>query len=1022
MKRILFLVVVLAMLVALVIPVAAPAMADTTSSATITTDKTKYSCGEPMVISGSGFTPGDTVNIEVNLPGNNGIDTLPAITADDTGSFLTMYNPPYIPGRYKIVATDGSNAANTAATEADSIGYNKGVYNKDAATEAPTGHWTTGNAGKWYKENQWVYYQYEITGIPGSDVPTFNVVFNFWQSNTNAIFIDAFSDFRYAWNTPMLADDVPYPGTTTTTWHTWMPNKVNWDYDETTHTLSYPVANTPVQYHGFAVDDPAAMFATGAPTSGTNTLVIFFRAHLTLSTIWMAGQEGSLGSLIPVPTNAVPSGAAGIFGEEVFAGWDAPFYGVGFATGSSRHFNIQDQSAGSSGAITLPIPTVGANYIIIKKVTIPSPAVGVFGYTGVSVPAGSLDTSFQLDTDPATTSIYDMIQFSDLATGKGGNAIDYVFTEGTIPAGWELTSIACEDILGTNTFTYDLANKKVTVRLDPDGGAICTFTNTETASLAIQKQTVGGTASFDYTVSGSGLSAFSRNTATQGNPTTQPAFVFNGTQFGDKYVKETALAGWTLTGISCTANGATIVIGRLTTPGDFGTFVNGGSDGYDQGDDVVKVTVAAGNTPTCTFTNTKNASLAIQKYTVGGTASFDYTVNGSGLSAFNRDTSVNNPTTAAAFPFDGTQLGIKYVKETALAGWTLTGISCTANGATIVIGRLTTPGDFGTFVNGGSDGYDQGDDVVKVTVAAGNTPTCTFTNTKNASLAIQKYTVGGTATFAYTVTGNGMDTPASPFDMTTVGDASGGTDSLTFSNLVPGAAGGARSLAEGANPSGFAFTDFSCALTVNGGTGTADFDTSSSTSTTANIRNIGAGDTITCTFNNAGVGGTRTQGFWATHVQFAWVVWHGGTWNGTVYPGINPAYNPIGTHTICNNAELMGAFWSNVAKQSDNSKRSKLDQARMQLLQQLVAAILNNAAFGSAPTTVTIPQAITAFMTGVDVKEAASAMASFNEMYDGGEFATWQGAADGGKYGQNTAKGDSCIVGETGISFWDVLP
>ena len=39
------------------------------------------------------------------------------------------------------------------------------------------------------------------------------------------------------------------------------------------------------------------------------------------------------------------------------------------------------------------------------------------------------------------------------------------------------------------------------------------------ASLDIEKQSIGGTAEFDYTVLGDPLVAFTRNTATQGNPT-----------------------------------------------------------------------------------------------------------------------------------------------------------------------------------------------------------------------------------------------------------------------------------------------------------------------------------------------------------------------------------------------------------------------------------------------------------------------------------------------------------------------
>ncbi len=45
----------------------------------------------------------------------------------------------------------------------------------------------------------------------------------------------------------------------------------------------------------------------------------------------------------------------------------------------------------------------------------------------------------------------------------------------------------------------------------------------------------------------------------------------------------------------------------------------------------------------------------------------------------------------------------------------------------------------------------------------------------------------------------------------------------------------------------------------------------------------------------------------------------------------------------------MGAFWSDISKTSIGVKRSALDQARMQLLQQMMAAELNASAFGSVP-------------------------------------------------------------------------
>src|SRR5207249_2609938 len=106
-------------------------------------------------------------------------------------------------------------------------------------------------------------------------------------------------------------------------------------------------------------------------------------------------------------------------------------------------------------------------------------------------------------------------------------------------------------------------------------------------------------------------------------------------------------------------------------------------------DDTVKVTVGAGNNPTCTFTNTQNASLAIQKTVVGPSATFNYTGTGADVPAsFSRTPAVANGTTsAAAFAISGSNLGDKYVQESVPTGYALTNIVCTANGATVVIGR-----------------------------------------------------------------------------------------------------------------------------------------------------------------------------------------------------------------------------------------------------------------------------------------------------------------------------------------------
>jgi hypothetical protein len=85
----------------------------------------------------------------------------------------------------------------------------------------------------------------------------------------------------------------------------------------------------------------------------------------------------------------------------------------------------------------------------------------------------------------------------------------------------------------------------------------------------------------------------------------------------------------------------------------------------------------------------------------------------------------------------------------------------------------------------------------------------------------------------------------------------------------------------------------------------------------------------------------------------------------------------------------------------------------MQLLQQMLAAILNNQLFGSVPTgSISIDQAKTAFCTGTlkEVKAAASAMASFNESGDTGLFTP--GASADPKAARALAD----------YLFWDVLP
>src|SRR5207247_560244 len=127
-----------------------------------------------------------------------------------------------------------------------------------------------------------------------------------------------------------------------------------------------------------------------------------------------------------------------------------------------------------------------------------------------------------------------------------------------------------------------------------------------------------------------------------------------------------------------------------------------------------RVTVAAGEAPSCTFTNTKTGSITITKHTVGGGGTFAFSGSGSGIGAnpdaFNLVPTANSDD-SKAYPLDGTQVGAaKTFAETPLAGWTLTLITCTGS---------ASPATFATSAGGTfHTTFAVGDVAVRVTVAA----------------------------------------------------------------------------------------------------------------------------------------------------------------------------------------------------------------------------------------------------------------------------------------------------------------
>ena len=184
-------------------------------------------------------------------------------------------------------------------------------------------------------------------------------------------------------------------------------------------------------------------------------------------------------------------------------------------------------------------------------------------------------------------------------------------------------------------------------------------------------------------------------------------------------------------------------------------------------------------------------------------------------------------------------------------------------------------------------------------------------------------------------------------------------------------------------------TPYNCTVSGSGGsTGVGNLNTQIATIS------LQLGDTVTCVFENTGQGVTRTQGFWATHPQLAEIAWFGGTAFGHTFPGVANTAG-IGNNTLCGRpidtlGKLMGGFWSDVSKKSVGGRRSALDQSRMQLLQQLLAAELNASAFGSVPNggngQFAIWEAAFCGTSQQAMQSAQQGSASFNTNGDSGTF------------------------------------
>src|SRR5690349_2184134 len=270
--------------------------------------------------------------------------------------------------------------------------------------------------------------------------------------------------------------------------------------------------------------------------------------------------------------------------------------------------------------------------IIVEKQTNPDGAAGSFTFTGDA--AGSISDGGQ-------------IVVNNLAPGT------YTSIESDPTPGFDLTSISCDDGASTTPSTSSVGTRTATFKLDPGETVKCTFTNTKRGHIIVDKVThpSGDPQSFDFDASGGSYADFSLTDAAPPNDQTLVP--------GNYSVSETVPSGWDQTSSPCVSS-----IGDTETAG--------------------ALEVEAGETITCTFTNTKRGHIIVDKVThpSGDPQSFNFDASGGSYADFSL--------TDAAPPNDQTLVpGTYSVSETVPSGWDQTSSPCVSSiGDTETAGAL----------------------------------------------------------------------------------------------------------------------------------------------------------------------------------------------------------------------------------------------------------------------------------------------------------------------------------------------
>ncbi len=335
----------------------------------------------------------------------------------------------------------------------------------------------------------------------------------------------------------------------------------------------------------------------------------------------------------------------------------------------------------------------------------------------------------------------DGFSLSDGQTNDSGALLPGTYSVSeTVPAGWDLKSAVCSDGSPVNAIV-----------VGPDETVRCVFTNEKDANIVVQKQTQPGRRHAALPVQrelrrdGFSLADGQSNDSGDLDP-------------GTYSVSETVPQGWDLASAVC-----------------------------DDQSSPSSISLAAGETVTCVFTNEKDAKIIVEKQTLPNADPqvfhFDASYDEGG---FNLSDGQSNDSGDLA-------PGTYSVSEDVPAGWALTSAVCTDE---------SNPSS--------------------ISLAAGEVVRCVFTNTKRGTIIVEKQTLpdGTPGTFAFS------------------GDAAGSigdNGQIVVSNLLPGTYTSTEAVMEG-----WILTAIAC----NDANSTGALGTRTATFT------LEAGETVKCTFTN----------------------------------------------------------------------------------------------------------------------------------------------------------------------------